>query len=109
MGKEKGAKPKKEKIVYIDDGSTVADMSSVSRRPKKQQPSSSQKFARDLPKKSNWPESKLPNQKLRTGRGTRREQMNTYLSAVRMMIIPMLVTLGIIGVVFLLLWLLMGI
>ncbi len=67
-------KKKKEKIKYIDDGRTIADMSGVSDGMK-------------------W-----------TKRGTAssfREIWNTYWSAVKMMFKPMLVVIGFILAVFL--------
>ena len=70
------AKKKKEKIIYYDDNSTLVDMSSVNRKgqprpPREQKP-----------------------------RSTFREKWDTYWSAVRMMIIPMCITLLIIGALF---------
>lgn len=71
------AKNKKEKITYVDDGRTIADMSSFSNN------------------RSNW-----------TKRGTissPKEIWRTYWSAVKMMVKPMLVTIGFICAVFLIL------
>lgn len=73
-------KKKKEKITYIDDGRTVADMSGVSGGRKKR--------------------SAAP-------RASAREQFRTYLAAVKMMLVPMFVTIGIICVAFLVMWLLL--
>lgn len=64
---KKEKKQKKEKITYIDDGRTIADMS-------------------NLPTGNSW-----------TKQGTSssfRDIWRTYWSAVRMMIKPMLVTVG---------------
>ena len=79
-------KKKKEKITYIDDGSSFTDMSSTygplhnaSKRPKA---SSSSRF---------------------------KDILITYFDSVRMMFLPMLVTIGIISLAFLILWLLFGI
>ncbi len=82
----KKEKKKKEKITYIDDGRTIADMSGtrggmLSSRPKKE---------RTKPTIS-----------------AHQTPFQTYCNAVRMMIVPMLVTLGIIAVAFLLMRLLM--
>lgn len=69
------AKKKKEKITYVDDGRTIADMSNLSNR------------------SNNW-----------TKRGTTsspKDIWRTYWSAVKMMIKPMLVTIGFICAVFL--------
>ena len=85
-------KKKKEKIVYIDDGRTIADMSGVSRSlkgPKK-----------DKKKKEPYTPRNL------TGRGTLRDQWETYKNAVKMMFIPMLVVLAAIFLIFLVMGLL---
>ncbi len=69
------AKKKKEKITYVDDGRTIADMSNLSNR------------------RNNW-----------TKRGTTsspKDIWRTYWSAVKMMVKPMLVTIGFICAVFL--------
>lgn len=71
-------KKKKEKVVYYDDGSTIADMSNVTRLGKKKP---------DPPKKQS----------------TFKEKWKTYISAVKMMLIPMCVALMILCVIFLLL------
>lgn len=70
-------KKKKEKITYIDDGSTIYDMSALGNR--------------------------------RSGgkKGSAKEQFATYMKAVKQMIIPMLVTMGIITLVFGILYLLL--
>ena len=68
-------KKKKEKIIYVDDGRTVADMSNVS----------GTRLSRDA-----W----------RTN-STGKEKWQTYWMAVRMMILPMLVVLGILGLTYL--------
>lgn len=87
----KQPKKKKEKITYIDDGSTVADMSGVGRKPLSQ-----------------------PIQPMHGGRQKRQpttragSAWETYKAAVRAMIGPMLVTLGGITVVFALLWIILG-
>ncbi len=65
-GKGKGKdKEKKEKIVYVDDGSTVADMSNTRKKEK------------GPPKR----------------KSTMKEKWRTYLSVVKKMILPMLCTL----------------
>ena len=64
---------KKEKITYIDDGRTIADMSGISG----------------------------PRMGRRLGPGPRfKDVWNTYWSAVRMMLLPMLATIGAICVIF---------
>lgn len=79
---DKQKKPKKEKIRYVDDGSTVVDM-----RPLEDA-------------------NRRPGQKPRESgaKGTLREQMRTYFAAVKLMLVPMLVTLGIIFASFLFTW-----
>ncbi len=68
MGKEK-----KEKIIYVDDGRTIADMSGVSKRfePSEKRP------------KSDW-----------------KDIWRTYWSATKMMFRPMLVVIGFLIVIF---------
>ena len=63
-------KKKKEKVVYIDDGRTIADMSGVT-------------GGFQLPERPAWkPRSSL------------KEQWETYKAAVKMMIVPMLTVVG---------------
>ncbi|MBR5140658.1 MAG: hypothetical protein IKV16_06335 [Clostridia bacterium] len=64
-------KKKKKKSVYVDDGRTICDMSSLGMRP-----------------------SSLK------GTGTPKERLSTYFRAVKQMIIPMLMTMLAITVVF---------
>ena len=87
----KKTKKKREKITWIDDGSTVADMSGVGKglggnRPSKPKPTT----------KKGKPMNRF------------QECAATYFGAMKMMFVPMLVTLGIICLVFLVLWILMG-
>ena len=95
---KKQPKKKKEKIVYIDDGSTIADMSGVGRRPRPTQPM------------GGTPPPPYGRSGKRTRPATTRAGSiwQTYIRAVRSMIGPMLVTLGGISVVFLLVWILLG-
>ncbi len=84
-------KKKREKITWIDDGSTVADMSGVGKglggnRPNKPKPTT----------KKGKPMNRF------------QECAATYFGAMKMMFVPMLVVLGIICLVFLVLWILMG-
>ena len=78
MAKEK---KKKEKVRYIDDGRTIADMSGIS----------------GVDKKYVGP------------KGTLKEQARTYWNTVKMMFIPMMVTIGIICLVYLIMLLLLTI
>ncbi len=80
MKKDKQNKPKKEKIIYIDDNSTIADMSGTRRV------------------KSNAPKRQ----------STFKEKMKTYFSVVKKMILPMLVTLLTMTIVFIIFMALAG-
>ena len=96
MAKNKDKK-KREKVVWIDDGRTIADMSNLPSRglgkslsdasPKKKSEMSEteRQFYRSQPK---W-----------------REYLATYFAAVRMMFLPMLAVIGIICIAFLILYL----
>ncbi len=75
------AKKKKEKIVYIDDGRTIADMSNVS--------ASRLSFGQ---KNSYRP------------RSTAKEKWQTYFGAVKMMFVPMLVVVCAILIVYMVTW-----
>ncbi len=70
---------KKEKIRYVDDGRTIADMSAVSggRLPKR---------PRGIPG-SSW-----------------KEKWQTYIAAVKMLLLPMIVVITALGVVYMVLW-----
>ena len=77
-------KQKKEKIIYYDDGSTIHDMSGVHRpgsaKPTQQKPTPSYISGPTFGSKSKW---------------------RTYWSAVRMMVVPLLVALGALAFIFL--------
>lgn len=73
-------KGKKEKITYVDDGRTIADMSNVGSKRNKN---------KSTPR-------------LQIGKGTPKEQASTFFSAMKMMFVPMLVVLGIIAVLYML-------
>ena len=70
-------KKKKQKVKYIDDGRTIADMSGVS----------------GVDNKYTGP------------KGTFKDQLRTYWNTVKLMFVPMMVTIGIITAVFLIMWL----
>ena len=92
MGKEqKQPKKKKEQIVYVDDGSTVADMSGV----KGNTP------LRPAPRPSYGKQKPQPTTRMGA-------VWQTYVQAVRSMIGPMLIFLGGMSVVFLLVWIILG-
>lgn len=87
---KKSPKKKKEKIIYIDDGSTVADMSGVKGSPLRgpRQPAyGKQKRQPTTRAGSIW---------------------QTYKDAVRSMIGPMLTVLGGMFAVFFLIWVILG-
>lgn len=69
-------KKNKKKITYIDDGRTIADMSSLG------------------PKKG----------ANRNQRSSMKDQWNTYWQTVKLMFVPMLVVLGILGAAFLIMY-----
>lgn len=73
-------KKKKERITYVDDGRSLADMSGLERTPR---------LSGERP----------PN--------TFRECFRTYLAAVRMMFLPMLAVLGLIALAFLIVYFLL--
>ena len=75
-------KKKKQKTAYIDDGSTIANMSWLG----------SSKFSRI--------EGARPNASLR-------EQFKTYTEAVKMMFLPMCAVLGILALAFLIVYILL--
>ena len=85
MAKLEKKKQKKEKIVYVDDGSTVADMT-----PRDENGKKAQRAAR----------SYAPHAPLR-------DQFRTFTDAQRAMLLPMCVTLGIIALAFLILYFLL--
>lgn len=72
-------KEKKEKIRYIDDGRTLADMSGL----------------RGVDKRYTGP------------KGGFKAQLTTYWNTVKLMFVPMLVTIGIISLAFLIMWLML--
>lgn len=82
MGKDNEKKKKKNKTVYVDDGSTISDMSGLRGS------------------------SKGHNNGLRP-RASFKEQFKTYTDAVKMMFFPMLVVLGIIALAFLIVYILL--
>ena len=72
------AKKKKEKVVYIDDGRTIADMSGI-----------------DAPR--------LSNSRFTPG-SSAKDKWDTYWTAVKMMFGPMMVTITALGVIYLIIW-----
>lgn len=82
-------KKKKEKVIYYDDGSTLYDMSGVG----------------GIGRRS-YNEKKTKNTPQPRKNSTAKEKWNTYWSAVRLMLRPALVVLGVILVMYILLLLL---
>ncbi len=74
MSEQKKEEKKKEKVVYYDDGRTLADMSGVG-RPRSQ-----------------------------GSKSTFREKWNTYWAAVKMMLIPMAIVVGILVIMYLIMY-----
>ena len=87
-------KQKKEKVIYYDDNSTIADMSRVGR--KGQTSSTPPPVQDDTGMRKVKPYS------------TSGDKWRTYWTAVKMMFKPMLIVLGVMTVLFLLLMLLAG-
>ncbi len=79
-------KKKKRKITYIDDGRTIVDMSGLNKKP-----------SNDGINTTNTTGS----------RGTFKEHMQTYFNACKTMFLPMLATMGIITIAFLILYLIL--
>ena len=96
MAKEQRKKSKKEKITYIDDGSTVVDMTGVG--------GARSRNTGKPPKKS--PKASAPHL-LPGSHSTMREQAQTFFGAMRMMFLPMLATIGILTLIYLIFWFLL--
>ena len=79
------AKKKKEKITYVDDGRTIADMSGVT-----------------------GGRNYIPRSKYTPGPSFK-QAWKTYWNAVRMMLVPMLVTIAGIGLIYLIMMIIFGI
>ena len=77
MGKKKKEKKKKEKIIYVDDNSTVVDMN-VEGHP--------------------W-YNKNPKPKKES---SAKEKWSTFFNTMKTMVMPMLMTLGVMGILYLL-------
>lgn len=92
MAKKSKKKEQKEKIIYYDDNSTIADMSNVGRKKPKADPSAPTD----------------PNMRKVKRYSTGKEKWNTYWNTVKMMILPMFIVLGIIGVLYLFMMFLTG-
>ena len=84
MGSKKNKKQKKNKPVYIDDGSTIADMSGI---------------------RGSGRSHRSRNQS--APRASFKEIFKTYTDAVRMMFFPMLAVLGIIALAYLIVYIIL--
>ena len=92
MGKDqKQPKKKKEKITYIDDGSTVSDMTGLRGNTPLRRP----------PRPAYGKQKREPTTRMGSA-------WQTYKEAVRSMFGPMLVFLGGMSLVFLLVWIILG-
>ena len=93
MKNKREKKEKKEKIVYVDDGSTVFDMSGLEQTQKWFSPAKMQQqnTAKRQKQPARW-----------------KAIVRTYFDSVKLMLLPMLVFIGIISIAFLLLWLAFG-
>ena len=83
----KKKKKEKEKIVYIDDGSTIFDMSGLE---------STKRFPKNRQAKSTPRPIRQPSRF--------KAILQTYFDSVRMLLLPMLVFIAAICVIFLILW-----
>ena len=93
--KEEKPKKKKEKIIYVDDGRTLADMSNVSRT------------AVFLPQKFTDNGRRAERRQARKEyRASVKEQLATFFNAMKMMFLPMLAVIGCMVGVYLILQLL---
>ena len=81
MKNDKNKKEEKKKVVYVDDGSQIADMSQLEKYGMMPRGGSNSTF---------------------------KEKWQTYFRTVKLMIIPMLVTIGIITAAYLLLYILLS-
>lgn len=92
----KKEKKKREKVTYIDDGRTIADMSNLPTRG----------FGRSLSDARPKRELSETEKAFNRSRPLWKDHIATYFAAVRMMFLPMLAVIGIICIAFLILYLL---
>lgn len=99
MSKEnKKKKEKKQKPIYIDDGSTVYDMSGLDAARRRGFSNGGQKA--QTPPKASVPRGLKSRPKFK-------DCVRTYIDSVKLMFLPMLVVLGILAAVFMMLWIVM--
>ena len=96
MSKSQNKKPKKEKVTYIDDGSTVVDMTGVGGA-----------RSRNTGKPPKTPKKTSAPRLLPGGHSTMKEQAQTFFGAMRMMFLPMLTAIGILTLIYLIFWFLL--
>lgn len=87
-------KKKREKVVWIDDGRTIADMSNLPSRG----------FVRSLSDAAPKRELSQTEKEFNRSRPVWKDHLATYFAAVRMMFLPMLAVIGIICIAFLILY-----
>ena len=92
----KKEKKKREKVVWIDDGRTIADMSNLPTRGLGRSLSDARPNRKMSESERQFNRSGLIN----------KDHLATYFAAVRMMFLPMLATIGIISLAFLILYVL---
>ena len=92
----KKEKKKREKVVWVDDGRTIADMSNLPTRG----------FGRSLSDARPKRELSVTEKAFNRSRPAWRDHLATYFAAVKMMFLPMLAVIGIICIAFLILYLL---
>ena len=92
----KKEKKKREKVVWVDDGRTIADMSNLPTRG----------FGRSLSDTRPRRELSETEKAFNRSHPAWRDHLATYFAAVKMMFLPMLAVIGIICIAFLILYLL---
>lgn len=95
MAKNK-EKKKREKVTWIDDGRTIADMSNLPSRG----------FGKSLSDAAPRREMSETEKQFNRSRPAWKDHLATYFAAVRMMFLPMLAVIGILCLAFLILYIL---
>lgn len=90
----KKEKKKREKVTWIDDGRTIVDMSNLPSRG----------FGRSLSDAAPKRQMSQTEKEFNRSRPVWKDHLATYFAAVRMMFLPMLAVIGIICIVFLILY-----
>lgn len=92
----KKEKKKREKVVWIDDGRTIADMSNLPQRG----------FGKSLSDAAPKREMSETEKQFNRSRPVWKDHLATYFAAVKMMFLPMLAVIGIICIIYLILYIL---